>query len=619
MIPAHLSQYVARQDYAKYTPIDHASWRYILRVSRRFFKEHAHSKYLTGLSLTGIETEQIPRIKDMSRKLKKFGWQAVPVTGFIPPAVFLEFLSLSILPIACDIRRLEHLEYTPSPDIVHEAAGHAPIISDRQFATYLHQFGEIARKAIFAQEDLEIYESIKWLSDLKESPRATKNNVAAAYARLDRASAAVDYTSEASKLSRLGWWSTEYGLIRQNQEDKIYGAGLLSSVGESYNCFMQKVPRRPLSIDCVDVGYDITKPQPQLFYIENFQQLKKVIQELTGQMSFKIGGLEGLARAKRARTITTVELDSGLQVSGVVSGVHTLKMGEIGNPWQKGHDAVFGLTFEKSKLAEEKYGAVYYLQISGPAQLSMSDRELKGHSAHYHQHGYGTPLGLLKNLKKYPSGLTHADFVKMGFAKGKKGRMEFESGVVVEGYLKKVLTGRIRGRASNLVLTFSDCTVSRGDQIFFQPSWGNFDLISGQKILSVFGGAADRGKYILATGRLKPQSRSQSSTVTKENRSLLPLYRDIRALREKLLRIKKKSRNQKFDFQWLEKRVHLLNKNHPKDWLLRLEILEIVSLIGVRKSPELAAFAKKIESELQGIGQQDPTVGTLIRRGLDLI
>src|ERR1700749_4787397 len=121
VIPDYLRPHVVEQDPSLYTPIDHASWRFILKLSQSFFKKHAHRKYLDGLRETGISTERIPLISEMSEKLGEFGWQAVAVSGFIPPGVFMEFLALGILPIACDMRKIENLAYTPAPDIVHEA------------------------------------------------------------------------------------------------------------------------------------------------------------------------------------------------------------------------------------------------------------------------------------------------------------------------------------------------------------------------------------------------------------------------------------------------------------------------------------------------------------------
>ncbi|MCB0407440.1 MAG: phenylalanine 4-monooxygenase, partial [Bdellovibrionales bacterium] len=167
-LPKHLRKYVVDQNYEKYSPEDQAVWRYIMHQLRDYLSKHAHSCYLEGLEKTGITTNKIPRIEEMNEKLKEFGWGAIPVSGFIPPAAFMEFQSLGILPIASDMRSIDHILYTPAPDIVHEAAGHAPILINSEFADYLKRYAEIARKAIISKEDLDQYEAIRILSDVKE-------------------------------------------------------------------------------------------------------------------------------------------------------------------------------------------------------------------------------------------------------------------------------------------------------------------------------------------------------------------------------------------------------------------------------------------------------------------
>src|SRR5436190_1268842 len=105
-IPEHLKEYITEQDPNLYTFIDHASWRYIMRVSKAFFAERAHPLYLHGLDATGISIERIPLVSEMDEALRKMGWRAVAINGFIPPSVFLEFQSLRILAIACDMRQI---------------------------------------------------------------------------------------------------------------------------------------------------------------------------------------------------------------------------------------------------------------------------------------------------------------------------------------------------------------------------------------------------------------------------------------------------------------------------------------------------------------------------------
>ena len=151
-LPEYLKEYVVEQNYEKYTPRDHATWRFIMRQARAYFKDHAHDLYQLGLEKTGISISKIPNIEHMDEVLSDFGWGAVCVCGFIPPLAFLDFQAHNVLPIAADMRTLEHLSYTPAPDIVHEAAGHAPILVDESFAKFLRRYAKMARKAIFSND-----------------------------------------------------------------------------------------------------------------------------------------------------------------------------------------------------------------------------------------------------------------------------------------------------------------------------------------------------------------------------------------------------------------------------------------------------------------------------------
>lgn len=328
-LPQHLVSYIAEQEYDRYTAIDHACWRFIMRISKEFFKDHAHPIYVRGLEATGITIEQIPRVSEMNEKLSRFGWRAVPITGFIPTAAFLEMLSDQILPIACDMRKIENIDYTPSPDIVHEAAGHAPIIADPSYSSYLQKFGEVARKVIISKEDEVVYDAVLNLSEVKEDPAATDEDIERAQKQLDDAISKVTFVSEAQRLSRLGWWSTEYGLFQQESHYLIYGAGLLSSVGESYNCLRPEVPKIPLTIQCTETDFDITKPQPQLFCIDDFKKLEDTLEELASQMSYRKGGIEALREAERSANLTTAEFETGLQVSGFIKEIGVDKKGAL--------------------------------------------------------------------------------------------------------------------------------------------------------------------------------------------------------------------------------------------------------------------------------------------------
>ncbi len=285
-IPHHLKQFIVDQDYSRYTIIDHKVWSFVMDISIPFFKKYAHSSYFEGLNKTGITFNKIPLIKNMNEKMSKIGWGAVPVRGFIPPWAFMEFQALGVLPIACDIRNSENLTYTPAPDIIHESAGHSPIIINEEYSHYLKQYGKIASKAIFSKEDEKIYFAIRKLSDLKEDRGATNKEIVIAEKELKEAKEGQSTPSEATLLSRLHWWTVEYGLIGTINNPKIYGAGLLSSVAESQNCLSKNIKKIPLTIDCIEYPYDITEQQPQLFVAKSFSDLTTILKEFEKTMSF---------------------------------------------------------------------------------------------------------------------------------------------------------------------------------------------------------------------------------------------------------------------------------------------------------------------------------------------
>jgi phenylalanine-4-hydroxylase len=317
-LPAHLRRYVVAQDYAAYTPRDHAVWRHVLRRLTAHLAQRAHPRYLAGLAATGIDVERIPSLDEMNLKLARAGWSAVAVRGFIPPSVFTELQSRRVLAIAADVRTHEHVEYTPAPDIVHESAGHAPFVADPTYAEYLRRCGEAGFRAIASVEDQAVFEAIRNLSVVKEDPASSAEEVGHAEERLRSASAGVRYASEATRASRLYWWTAEYGLVGSLDDPRLYGAGLLSSIGEAVHCLGPDVERVPLEASCADAPYDITRMQPRLFVARDFEQLFEVLDDVVRTLSFARGGDHGLEAALRARSVNHLVLDGGREVTGRV-------------------------------------------------------------------------------------------------------------------------------------------------------------------------------------------------------------------------------------------------------------------------------------------------------------
>jgi phenylalanine-4-hydroxylase len=568
-IPIYLKPFIAHQDPSLYTPMDHASWRYILKLSREFFAQHAHQKYLDGLLETGISTERIPLIEEMDACLRRFRWRAVPVVGFIPPAAFMEFLSLGVLPIACDMRTIEHLAYTPAPDIVHEAAGHAPIVSDPEYADYLRSYGEISRKAIFSVQDMDVYQAIRLLSDTKENPSSTPSQIEAAQKQLDDSLAAVTYDSEATLLSRMGWWTFEYGLVGSLKEPKIYGAGLLSSLGESYHCLSSEVKKVPFSVDCIEMTYDITRPQPQLFVAPDFQTLKRGLQELANQMAFRRGGVEGLEKALKSKTVTTTALDTGIQVSGVL------------------------VDFMKNEK-----GRPYFIKFQGPSQISYQDAELQNQGATYHREGFSSPI----------EKVSEAQLNAGGFEPGKKGQLIFQSGITLEGKLVHSLK-----KNRNLVLlSFEECTVKKGNTVLFQPEWGTFDMVCGDSVTSVFGGAADRKRYLEDTGGFQQEPAKPKTNLTKNNQELNSLYAKVREFREQATQVGSLPENRLSELDTIHRQ---LESHFSQDWLLRYELLELCKQFDLQPSWERPC-RKRLD---QITREASPDISETIQRGLKLL
>jgi phenylalanine-4-hydroxylase len=538
--------------------MDHAGWRFIMALSKDFFRTHAHGKYLSGLAATGIRTEGIPRIEEMDKCLRKFGWRAAVVSGFIPPAIFLEFLSLGILPIACDMRTPEHLHYTPAPDIVHEAAGHAPILADPEYANYIRKYGEVSQKVIFSKEDLAVYNAIRELSDIKEDPSSTPEEIALASTRLDQAVAEVSYASEATQLSRMAWWTIEYGLVGPLDKPLIYGAGLLSSVSESYDCFVKNVKKIPLTLDCIHVSYDITKPQPQLFVTPNFRHLVDVLEEFSQTMSYRASAEKGLRKAFEAQTVTTTEWENGLQVSGVIE-----------------------------KLQFDDWMRPNVIRWKSFGQISFKGKEILG------------PKRFRQGLTAVVGTPAQGSFSQTSARRwmvGKAFQMTFDNGLEVSGKISEVAAAENKKRA----LIFREARVGGAlvkDVVV---------VLSGS-VASVFGEAADRAAFYDVVPSMHEPKARQKTNLTVANKGLNRLYGRVRSLRgRKAWRV-----------QTLEDIHGELEQKFPSDWLLRMEILEL--LHGKSESSPLKSQLKsQLRGELESIGGQEHHHRDLIQRGLKL-
>ncbi len=566
-LPAHLKQYIKPQNYEDYTPINQAVWRYVMRKNIVWLSKVAHESYLNGLEQTGISIDHIPSMYGMNRILQKIGWAAVAVDGFIPPNAFMEFQAYNILVIASDIRQLENIEYTPAPDIIHEGAGHAPIIANPDYAEYLRRFGKIGSKAISSKKDYEMYEAVRLLSILKEAPTSTPEEIAEAEAEVERLQNEPQEFSEMSLIRNLHWWTVEYGLIGSVEDPKIYGAGLLSSIGESEWCMTDNVKKLPYSPEAAYQDFDITKPQPQLYVTPDFAYLSQVLEEFANTMALRTGGHKGLAKLVESENLGTIELSTGLQISGVFT-----------------------------RMIKNEDNEVIYFQTTGPTALSYREKEIIGHGIATHPDGFGSPLGKLKGINLAIENMSPRDLKAYNFYDGKRIAFEFESGITVEGLN---VTGMRNIKGELIIIRFEDCTIKYKDEYLFKPEWGTFDLAVGKHIVSAFSGPADDTSFDLVNHI--PSSTTIKVTLTPEQQELNDLYAAVRNIRE--------GKNSTFS---LEGVFDILKGTHQEDWLLALEIYELVYDRDL-------AFAQQVLNHLEALKLAKPNIQHLIISGLNII
>ena len=564
-LPDHLKQYIKPQNYESYTAINQSVWKYVMRSNISFLKKHAHDFYITGLEKACISVDKIPNMYGMNRILKDIGWAAVAVDGFIPPSAFMEFQSYNVLIIASEIRQLKNIEYTPAPDIIHESAGHAPFLANPEYSEYLRRFGQIGSKAISSSYDWEMFIAIRDLSILKETVGSTKREIDISQEKVIQLQNTKKEFSEMELIRNIHWWTVEYGLIGSLENFKIYGAGLLSSIGESKWCLDKKVIKKHYTIEAAYQKFDITKPQPQLFVIPDFSHLSKVLEKLADQMSLRKGGIEGLKKLINSKQLGTIELSTGLQISGVFNNY-------ISNP----NDSI--------KTA--------YLSTNSKTALSYRNKELIGHSINYHSTGFGSPIGKLKKSNLAIEEMSPSDLELFGIIEGKETSLEFESGVIVKG---SIITGIRNVFGKILLISFKDCLVTFEDEILFQPSWGIYDMAVGKEITSAYSGVADNSSF-------KIEKRNYKSTPISKVPKSNNLYKEVEKFSSSRFSSKEKGT--------LFKKII---STSPDNWLVVLNFYEVCL------NNSFFDYSEKALLYLKKIMKDFPEYYNLIKNGIDII
>jgi phenylalanine-4-hydroxylase len=220
---------------APYTEREHGVWRTIWKALGPAHREHACAEYLQCLERLAFDTDRIPQLDEVSQKVEAIsGFRLEPVAGLVEPRIFLESLARGVFLSTQYIRHHSTPLYTPEPDVAHEIIGHAVTLASKRFAELNRLFGEAVSRTTDPDE-------------------------------LDR-------------LSRVYWFTIEFGVLREGGRIKAYGTGLLSSAGELAE--MHKAELRPLDLEeAANYVYDPTHYQSILFCADSFEHMYETLRE----------------------------------------------------------------------------------------------------------------------------------------------------------------------------------------------------------------------------------------------------------------------------------------------------------------------------------------------------
>ncbi|WP_338872465.1 phenylalanine 4-monooxygenase [Spirosoma sp. SC4-14] len=229
------------QSYSQYTADDQAVWQLLFERQMAQLPGKASQAYLDGIVATGFRADRIPDFeRDLNPRLQQLtGWRVSAVEGLIPNRAFFDLMANRNFPATTWLRRRNQLDYLPEPDMFHDTFGHVPMLSNQAFCDFLASLSRIALRF-------------------------------------------VDHEPAIDMISRLYWYTVEFGLIEESEELRIYGGGILSSVGETTYSLYSPHPRRlPYNVSkLLQTPYVIDHFQEQYFVIQSFEQLYHSVPEI---------------------------------------------------------------------------------------------------------------------------------------------------------------------------------------------------------------------------------------------------------------------------------------------------------------------------------------------------
>lgn len=296
-IPGDLLAYVTDEGYEAHGEAAHDVWREVLRRNRELMDGYGrwmHPIYVEGRRALALP-DRIPRVDELNERLEPTGWRILPVAGYIPTAAYVGLMSRSIFPVSRVIRRAEHIDFAPAPDMVHDILGHLPLLFSAEYREFLKRLASVMSRAVPNELDHEFYEAVRQMAELKSEGRAPPAELARAEARVSRVNRALGgQASEVTCLRRMYVWSIEFGLLGDCNEFSVHGAALLSSPNELHAARSGRAKISPYSLAVIHHENAFSDLLGQYFVANDFSHLLAVLAEYAGRMRQPEAGDSGI-------------------------------------------------------------------------------------------------------------------------------------------------------------------------------------------------------------------------------------------------------------------------------------------------------------------------------------
>lgn len=236
-----------RQIYENYNDEDFEVWKILFDRQMEQFPTHASQAFKEGLKIADFETGIIPNFEETNRILQETtGWQLAVVPGIVPDYTFFELMANKRFPATTWLRKMRELDYLEEPDMFHDVFAHVPLLTNQHFVDFLEALSKIGLRYVGNDYAIEL-------------------------------------------LSRVYWFTVEFGLIQEKEGLRIYGAGILSSAGETKFSLSEEPPKHSFSIaHMLETPYRKDQFQTEYFVTESYEQLYNSIPEVEKLLADKL-------------------------------------------------------------------------------------------------------------------------------------------------------------------------------------------------------------------------------------------------------------------------------------------------------------------------------------------